>query len=85
MIQDLMADPAAAAAFARDAEQTFESYGLTAEERASLREGSTAALIALGVHPNLQMKYERLRAIGIGAAAGAGPLAAWLDRLTRRC
>lgn len=85
MIQDLMADPAAAAAFARDAEPTFERYGLTAEERASLREGSTAALIALGVHPNLQMKYERLRAIGTGAAAGAGPLAAWLDRLTRRC
>lgn len=84
MIQDLMADPGAAAAFARDAEPTFERYGLTAEERASLRQGGAAALIALGVHPNLQMKYERLRALGGPAGGAAPPLAAWLDRLTRR-
>lgn len=81
LIQDLMRDPAAAAEFARDPQPAFERYGLTAEERAALAEGSPQALIALGVHPNLQMKYVRLRAPA--APTGPGPLAAWLEQLTR--
>ncbi|MDR3513383.1 MAG: hypothetical protein P4L73_17230 [Caulobacteraceae bacterium] len=82
LIQDLMRDPAGAAAFARDPEPAFEAYGLTDEEKALLRDGSAAALHRLGVHPNLQMKYGRLRnpPPAAGASAG-GPLAAYLDRL----
>jgi hypothetical protein len=83
LIQDLMRRPEAAAAFADDPEPTFEAYALAESERALLRDGSPAALGALGVHPNLQMKYVRLRA-GAAAAGGKGPLAAYLDRLMER-
>ncbi len=87
MIQDLMRDPAGAAAFGKDPEPFFESYGLNEDEKALLREGSLPALHRLGVHPNLQMKYARLRAVagapGGGGAPG-GPLAAYLDRLLER-
>jgi hypothetical protein len=61
MIQDLMCDAQGAAAFARDPEPAFERYGLSADERKLLREGSRSALIELGVHPNLQMKFARIR------------------------
>ena len=84
MIQDLMRDPAGAAAFSRDAEPFFEKYGLTDQEKALLREGSLAALHELGVHPNLQMKYARLRTVAGAPGAGGspgGPLAAYLDRI----
>lgn len=84
MIQDLMRDPAAAAAFSADPEPTYEAYGLTEAEKALLRDGSLPALHQLGVHPNLQMKYARLRKVaGAPGAAGApgGPLAAYLDRI----
>jgi len=87
MIQDLMKDPDGAAAFGRDPEPFFESYGLTDQERALLREGSLAALHRLGVHPNLQMKYARLRAVAGapgGSGAAGGPMAAYLDRLLER-
>ncbi len=77
-----MAAPEAAKDFAQNPESSFERYGLTAQERALLSDGSKEALHALGVHPNLQMKYERLRTPV--AAGGPGPLAAWLDRLTGR-
>lgn len=87
MIQDLMRDPKAAAAFSQEPEPVFEAYGLTEAEKALLREGSLKALHELGVHPNLQMKYARLRAVagtpGGGAAPG-GPMAAYLDRLLER-
>ncbi len=79
LIQDLMVDPAGAASFAADPEPAFAKYGLREEERAALRDGSPAALIALGVHPNLQMKYRRIRAPA--GPAGPGPLAEYLDRL----
>jgi hypothetical protein len=86
LIQDLMRDPARAAAFAQDPEPAFAAFGLAEPEKALLRDGSPAALHALGVHPNLQMKYARLRAkpppAGAAAPGGGGPLAAYLDRLT---
>jgi hypothetical protein len=53
-----------------------------------LRDGSPGALHALGVHPNLQMKYARLRAkpppAGAAPPQGGGPLAAYLDRLLEK-
>lgn len=82
LIQDLMRDPAAAAAFGRDPEPAFTAYGLAEDEKALLRDGSAAALHRLGVHPNLQMKYVRLRAPPPAGAPNPGPLAAYLDRLT---
>jgi 2'-aminobiphenyl-2,3-diol 1,2-dioxygenase small subunit len=84
LIQDLMRDPAGAAAFAKDPEPTFTAYGLDEAEKASLRDGSPPALHALGVHPNLQMKYVRIRSTGGPPPSGGGPLAAYLDRLTER-
>lgn len=87
MIQDLMRDPPAAAAFRTQPEPVFQAYGLTEQEKALLRDGSPAALHALGVHPNLQMKYARLRLSPESTAASsspASPLAAYLDRLLER-
>jgi hypothetical protein len=84
LIQDLMKDPAGAAAFSQDPEPFFERYGLDDAEKALLRDGSLPALHALGVHPNLQMKYARIRAVAGapgGSAAPGGPMAAYLDRL----
>jgi hypothetical protein len=82
LIQDLMRDPGRAAAFAEDPEPTFEAFGLAAPEKALLRDGSPAALHQLGVHPNLQMKYARLRTRpGAAAPQGGGPMAAYMDRL----
>ncbi len=80
LIQDLMLDPKAAAAFARDREPAFERYGLTDHERALLRDGSARALIELGVHPNLQMKFHRLIQPP-GGTAGPGPLEEYLEPL----
>jgi hypothetical protein len=62
LIQDLNRDQALATAFAAEPEAIFAQYELTERERALLRDGSSAALIELGVHPNLQMKFYRLRA-----------------------
>ncbi|MEJ0065222.1 MAG: hypothetical protein WDM85_07045 [Caulobacteraceae bacterium] len=84
LIQDLMRDPVRAAAFAGDPEPVFDAFGLAEPEKALLRDGSPGALHTLGVHPNLQMKYARLRAKPAPAGAapsGGGPLAAYLDRL----
>lgn len=82
LIQDLMQNAAEAAAFAKDPEPAFKRYGLSDRESALLRDGSRAALIELGVHPNLQMKYARLRPSG--AASSGGPLDAYLPRLLAR-
>lgn len=85
MIQDLMRDPPAAAAFRTQPEATFEAYGLTEAEKSLLRDGSPRALHALGIHPNLQMKYARLRPTSAEAATSApSPLSAYLDRLLER-
>jgi hypothetical protein len=84
MIQDLMRDPAGAAAFSQDPEPFFDKYGLTDAEKALLRDGSLPALHELGVHPNMQMKYARLRKVAGAPGAGGppgGPLAAYLDRI----
>jgi hypothetical protein len=84
LIQDLMRDPAAQAAFAADPEPAFAKYGLADAEKALLRDGSAAALNQLGVHPNLQMKYVRLRIRPGAPPPGGGPLAAYLARLEQR-
>jgi hypothetical protein len=82
LIQDLMKDSAAAAAFASNPEAAFQAYELGEEERRLLRDGSPAALHELGVHPNLQMKYARLRAAPKPGAPGF--LDAYLDSLLER-
>lgn len=82
LIQDLMKDQAAAAKFAEDPESAFVQYGLTDDEKNLLREATPAALHKLGVHPNLQMKYGRLRKPPPGG--GQGLLDAYLDRLLER-
>lgn len=87
MIQDLMRDATAASAFCSRPEPVFEAYGLTEQEKSLLRDGSLSALHALGVHPNLQMKYARLRPKPQSAQAAASdpaPLSAYLDRLLER-
>lgn len=85
MIQDLMRDPARAAQFSADPEPFFSEYGLTDDEKSLLREGSLPSLHKLGVHPNLQMKYARLRAVaGAPGGSGGGMLAAYLDRMLER-
>ena len=81
MIQDLNGDPAAAKKFADDAEATFDAYGLTEDERELLRQGTPAALIELGVHPNLQMKYLKLRKAPMPGGGGAGPMAYYFEKL----
>lgn len=85
LIQDLMKDPVGQAAFAGNPEPTFEAHGLTEAEKALLRDGSPAALDRLGVHPNLQMKYVRLRIPpGLPPPPAGGPMAAYLGRLEER-
>jgi hypothetical protein len=79
MIQDLTTDPSAAELFRSAPEKIFERYGLTQSERCLLIDGSKDALITLGVHPNLQMKYVKLRVSG--KPTGPGPLSYYLARL----
>lgn len=83
LIQDLMKDQAAAAKFAEDPEPAFAVYGLTDDEKQLLRDATPVALHKLGMHPNLQMKYGRLRKPP-PQAGGAGMLDAYLDRLLER-
>jgi hypothetical protein len=79
LIQDLKGDPEEAARFRADPESFFDAYGLNDAERAALRDGSKAALIALGVHANLQMKYFRIA--NPPPADAPSPLASYLERL----
>lgn len=79
MIQDLVRDPAAARGFADDPQPVFDRYGIAPGEVALLEERSIAGMTQLGVHPNLQMKYLRLRRTPNPGASGA--LDAYLDRL----
>lgn len=86
LIQDLMRNPAEAALFAQDPAADYRRYGLTDDEARLLETGTLEAMTELGVHPNLQMKYLRLRKAGDEGAKliGAGPLDAYLDRLLER-
>lgn len=80
MIQDLLRDPKAARTFAEDPQSAFERYGIAADEAELLETRGIAEMGQLGVHPNLQMKYLRLRRPS-GAATGPGALDAYLERL----
>jgi len=82
MIQDLLRDSAAAAQFAVDPADTFARYGVTSEEAGLLESLSIEGMSALQVHPNLQMKYLRLRSLpGAAGKPKRGPLDAYLSRL----
>jgi hypothetical protein len=82
LIQDLNRDQTLAKAFAADPEAIFAQYELAERERALLRDGSSAALIELGVHPNLQMKFYRLKTGAPGP--GPGALDYYLRQLERQ-
>lgn len=69
LIQDLNRDPRLVDTFMREPDSVFDVYGITENERRLLREGTPRALMTLGVHPNLQMKFLRIRR----AAGGGGP------------
>ena len=58
---DLWQDPALRERFLADDESVFDAYGMTAEERRLLRDGSPPALHALGMHPLVQMPYTLLK------------------------
>ncbi len=79
LIQDLNRDPRLATTFVCDPEPVFQQYGIAKHERQLLREGTPRALMALGVHPNLQMKFLRIRPAPGGG--GPGPLASYLRDL----
>jgi len=79
LIQDLNRDPRLVDTFLTAPEAVFEEYGIAENERQLLREGTPRALLTLGVHPNLQMKFLRIRrAPGDGRP---GPLASYLRDL----
>lgn len=79
LIQDLMKDPEQAARFRESADPFFDEYALAESERELLRLGTPEALIELGVHPNLQMKYFRI--ISPPPAGGRGPAWKFIERL----
>ena len=81
LIQDIWADADTAAQFRADPEPVFEAYGLEEREKALLRNGEHPALIKLGVHPNLQVKYLRITAEP--ETAQEGPLAHYLARMQK--
>ncbi len=82
MIQDILRDPRAAAEFAQDPEDAFKRYGISVEEAALLESRTVEGMGQLGIHPNLQMKYLRLRRRQPPAGQFTpGPLDAYLDRL----
>ena len=69
LIQDLNRDPRLVDTFMREPAAVFQVYGITENERQLLREGTPQALMTLCVHPNLQMKFLRIRR----ASGGGGP------------
>lgn len=83
LIQDTLRDSAQARALATDPQPVFDRYGITSGEVALLEARSVEAMGSLGVHPNLQMKYLRLRKqpVSSESAAAPGPLDAYLARL----
>ena len=78
LIQDLNRDPGLVTTFLSDPDPVFRRYDITEHERQLLREGTPGALLKLGVHPNLQMKFLRIRSAPGG---GPGPLASYLRDL----
>jgi hypothetical protein len=78
LIQDLNRDPGLVTTFLADPEPVFQRYGFAEHERQLLREGTPGALLQLGVHPNLQMKFLRIRG---APGVGPGPLASYLRDL----
>jgi hypothetical protein len=78
-IQDLNRDPRLVESFLREPEALFQAYAIAENERQLLREGTPRALMTLGVHPNLQMKFLRIRRAAEGG--GPGPLASYLRDL----
>ena len=80
LIQDLNRDQAAAKRFAAEPDPVFAQYGLTADEQRLLKDGTPKALMELGVHPNLQMKFFKLKG-GPPKAPGPGPLDFYLKSL----
>ena len=78
LIQDLNRDPRLVERFLREPEALFQAYGIAENERQLLREGTPRALMTLGVHPNLQMKFLRIRR---AAGGGPSPLASYLRDL----
>lgn len=81
LIQDLIQDPVKLARFREDPEAIFDSYKITEPERQKLRHGSKAALIELGVHANLQMKYFRMTSPPMQQEGGV--LQCYLEKLSR--
>ena len=79
LIQDLNRDPRLVESFLREPEAVFQAYAIAASEQQLLREGTPRALITLGVHPNLQMKFLRIRRAADGG--GPSPLASYLRDL----
>jgi len=57
LVQDLFRQPGLLDRFRDQRATVYEEYGLNAEERAGLDEGSPPALTAAGVHPILQMHF----------------------------
>jgi 2'-aminobiphenyl-2,3-diol 1,2-dioxygenase small subunit len=57
LVQELFREPGLLERFRANRGEVYDAYGLTAEERKGLDEGSQPALTAAGVHPILQMHY----------------------------
>ena len=83
MIQNVHRDRAASAAFARNPAPFYAEYGLNERQIALLEEASIETMTELGVHPNLQMKYLRMRTPPLppGTTVPPGPMDAYLSRL----
>lgn len=78
----MLRNPRAAEEFAQDPAETFKRYGVSLEEAALLESRTVEGMGHLGIHPNLQMKYLRLRRQPPPPGQSApGPLDAYLDRL----
>ncbi len=57
LVQELFRQPGLLQRFRERRSEVYDEYGLDAEQRAGLDEGSPPALTAAGVHPILQMHY----------------------------
>ena len=69
LIQDLYRSKEDRETFKTDPEAIFERFQLTPRERELLRDGSLQSMGALGIHPNLQMKYYEIKFGNFGSVA----------------